>query len=231
MAIISQSNFDKLVSHTIRIELNDGSTLIYNVSKESKTAFHHLLKVDDISDYENEFLWVYIPEDRLVLVNKKEIVRFTFCFDPLQAGEPKYRDNFAVIDISEEQDEVDDRQQPEEEPDLPQLILKHNRQHEDTEFVSGVAMKTEGYFGNVSSYYSLDAGDVEGFDFEYLEDMEEWNLLTYKYLQFIDDDGEENFMPLQQLSVIEIERPLIMPDQKLDQYVGRKPRKQPRKRK
>jgi hypothetical protein len=82
METISQSGFDKLVSHTVRIELKNGATLIYYVNLESKAAFYKLLKDDAISDYENDFLWFYIPEDRLVIVNKQEIIRITFCFDP-----------------------------------------------------------------------------------------------------------------------------------------------------
>jgi hypothetical protein len=142
---------------------------------------------------------------------------------PSNGSEPKYRNNFNVIEISEEGLDIDNiDNSTDEELYLPQLIIMHNRQQEDTEFLKGVTMKTEGYFGNISFYSSLNTGDVEGFDFEYSEDDEEWMLQTYKYLQFIDDDGEENFMPLNQLSIIEIERPLIMPDQKLDQYLGRK---------
>lgn len=228
MATIAQSDFDKLVSHTIRIELKDGSTLIYHVSLESKKALRRFLKDYAISDNENDFLWFYIPEDRLVLINKKELIRITFCFDPPNGTQPSYRDNFNILANPEETDNTDE---VDEELYLPQLIVMHNRQHEDTEFVKGVTMKTEGYFGNISSYYSLDAEDIEGFDFDYLEDEEEWVLLTYKYLQFIDDDGEENFMPLDQLSVIEVERPLIMPDSKLDLYLGRKPKKQSRTKK
>src|SRR5690606_27306780 len=107
-----------------------------------------------ISDYENYFLWFYIPEDRLVIVNKKEIIRITFCFDPPTGSEPKYRNNFNVIETSEEELDIDNINSTGEELYLPQLIIMHNRQQEDTEFVKGVTMKTEGYFGNISFYSS-----------------------------------------------------------------------------
>src|SRR4051812_39102510 len=102
MATISQSDFDKSVAHTIRIELKDGSTLLYRVSAEAKTAFYKLLKMDAISDNENGFLWFYIPQDRLVLVNRKDVIRITFCFDPPTGQEPQYYDNFDRVDNSEE---------------------------------------------------------------------------------------------------------------------------------
>ena len=226
MGIIRQSDCDKLVDHTIRIELKDGVTLIYWVSVESKSAFYNLLKNDAISDAGNEFLWFHVPQDRLVLVNKKEIIRITFCFDPSDGQVPQYRDNFNLLNPHEEEsidvDETSKGDETDEELNPSQLIIVHNRQMEETEIVKGVTMETEGYFGNISSYSSLNDRDVEGFHFEYSEDEEEWILFTYKYLQFIDDDGEENFMPLENISIIEIERPLLMSDETLHLYLDRK---------
>jgi hypothetical protein len=233
MGTIKQSDFDKLVAHTIRIELKNGLTVIYWVSVESKTAFYKLLKADAISDNENEFLWFYIPEDRLVLVNKKEIIRITFCFDPPNGEEPQYRDNFNLLNTHEESIDVDKKPEGDDIEGLylPQLIVVHNRQKEKTEIVDGVTMETEGYFGNISSYSNLDEGDVQGLNFEYFHDEGEWALLTYKYLQFIDNDGEENFMPLENLSVIEVERPLLMSDTVLDLYLDRKPKRKTKTKK
>lgn len=224
MEPISQEAFDKLVSHTLRIELEDGSTLIYYVSAESKTAFFNFLKTDAISGIEKDFLWFYIPKDRLVLINKKDIIRITFCFDHGIETEPDYYDNFNVVnEIKEEIDSEFEKNEDftGEELYLPQLIIAHRRKKENTEIVKGVTMETEGYFGNISSYSDLNTGDVDGFYFSYLEVENEWHLTCYKYLQFIDNDGEQNFMPLSNLSVIEIERTLIMPDETLDLYLGR----------
>lgn len=236
MATISQNEFDKLVSHTIRVELKNGHTLIYYVSLEAKTAFYKLIQEDAISENENEFLWFYIPQDRLVLINKKDIIRITFCFDSPGDSEPQYHDNFHIITNTEEIVETNDNEKEdisgednsEEELYLPLLIIMHNRQMEKTEIVDGVTMETDGYFGNISTYSSLSEGDVLGFDFEYFNNEEEWILLTYKYLQFIDDDGEDNFMPLDNLCVIEVKRPLIMSDKILEQYLDRKPKKKTR---
>jgi hypothetical protein len=229
MGTISQSDFDKSVAHTIRIELKDGSTLIYWVSVEAKTAFYKLLEMDSISDNENEFIWFYIPQDRLVLVNKKDIIRITFCFDPPNGSQPQYYDNFNKVNNSEERLNTEEEEDPvSEELYLPQLIITHHRQKENIEIAKGVTMESEGYFGNISSYSSLNEGDVEGFNFEYFADEDEWHLLSYKYLRFIDDDGEENFMPFNNLSVVEIERTLIMPDDLLDLYLDRKPKKKNR---
>lgn len=104
---------------------------------------------------------------------------------------------------------------------IPQLIIMHNRQKETTEIVKGVTMSKDAYFDNVSSYSSLDKDCLYGFEFNYLEDMDEFELLTSQYLQFVDDDGEVNFMPISNLSVIEIERPLLMSDELLNVYLER----------
>jgi hypothetical protein len=233
MAIISQSDFDNSVAHTIRIELKNGSTLLYRVSVEAKTALYKILNMEVVSDVETAFIWFYIPHDRLVFVNKKDIIRITFCFDALDVPEPEYYDNFGMLDNSAEADSdtEDDDEDNSNELYLPQLIITHNRKFENTKIVEGVTIQTEGYFGNISSYSSLNEGDVEGFDFESFVDEDEWQLLTYTYLQFIDDDGEENFMPLDNLSVIEIERLLIMSDETLDLYLNRKTQKKNRTKK
>jgi|GEM_PF-4924759 len=219
---ISQSDFDKNVTHTIRIELMDGDVLIYRVSIESKNALRRTLLNEDFNESKREFLWIYIPHDRLVFINKKDLVRITFCFDPIQDTQTPYIDNFSST-VSIEEESVDD-QTPKEndliDDFIPQLIIKHNRQMETTEVVKGVTMSVDAYFDNISSYSSLNEGDLSGFEFYHDEDLDEFELIQYEYLQFIDDDGEENFMPTCNLSVIETERPFFMTDELLGIYLG-----------
>ena len=216
MKNISQSDFDQFVSHTIRIEIMNGVVLIYYVTAESKVAFENILQDETYADLELDFLWIYHPHDRITFINKKEIIRITFCFD--LPADVQYFDNFQVKHyLGEEDDEYELQKE-----DIPQLIIMHNRQMEDTELVKGVTMKTDGYYGNVSFYSSLDKGDIEGFEFDYFEETEEFELLTYNYLQFIDDDGERNYMPLHNISVVEVERPLLMTNKLLDIYLGKK---------
>ena len=228
MENFSQDEFDQIVSHTIRIELTDGTILRYYVSPEAKKAFRNQLLNDAVSIYDKEFLWFYIPEDRLVLIKEKDIIRITFCFDAPVTGEAEYSDNFKVFekfppeidpDLIEEEEGLDDSGS---ELDLPQLIIKHRRELEDSEIVEGVTMKTEGFYGNVSYYFDMDESHVSGLEFDFYEDEEDWVLLASKYFQFIDEDGEENFMRIKNLSVIEIKRSFIMTDETLNLYLGRK---------
>ena len=227
MENITRDDFDQIVSHTIRIELMDGTFLRYYVSPEAKKAFRELLLNDGFAMYDRDFLWFYIPEDRMVFVKRKEIIRITFCFDVPVTGEAEYSDNFKVqekfpVEIEpdeiEEEDEFDDSGP---ELDLPDLIIKHRREKEDSEIVDRVTMKTEGFYGNVSFYFDMSEDEINGLDIEYYPDEEEWVLQPTKYFQFIDEDGEENFMPLKNLSLIEIKRSFIMSDEKLDLYLGR----------
>ncbi len=146
MSSISESEFDKLVSHLIRIELKNGSVLKYMVTPEAKAAFKKLLRDDAQSVADLPFVWFYIIYDRLVMVKTNEIVRITFCFDPSFETALEYYDNFnmrpqkrELLDtvgtpyvISDEDDDID----------LPQLIIMHSRQLEDTEVVKGVTIKT-----------------------------------------------------------------------------------------
>lgn len=227
MENITKADIDQIVSHTIRIELIDGNILHYMVTPEAKKVFNEQLMHDAISVYDKEFLWFYIPEDRLVLINEKDITRITFLFDVPMTGEAEYSDNFKVLekfpreidpDLLEEENEFG-----ESNPgiDLPQLIIMHKREKEDSEIVQGVTMKTEGFYGNVSYYFDMSEDQVSGLEFDYYEDEDEWVLLASKYFQFLDEDGEENFMPHKNLSVIEIKRSFIMTDKTLDSYLGR----------
>lgn len=225
MENITQDEFDQLVSHTIRVELKDGSILHFMVSPEAKRACRTYLLDESFSVFEKDFLWFYIPEDRLVIINEKDIIRITFCFDLPAVENPEYMDNFKVMekfppeidpDPEDGEDEMDDDNA---EIDLPSLIIKHRREMEDSEIVDGVTMKTEGFYGNISYYFDLSENDVSGFDIDFFVEEKEWVLMTSKYFRFVDEDDEENFMLLKNLSVIEIKRSLIMPDEKLALYL------------
>jgi hypothetical protein len=191
------------------------------VSAASKDAFQQTLLAENHGDFTHEYIWIYIPADRLVFINKKDITRITFCYEPVPGTTPKYFDNFSRVDEPEKElfdshviDDIDI-----DEDSIAQLIVKHHRQKETTQIVKGVTVSKEAYFDNISYYSSLGEGDVNGFEFNYSDDMDEFELIVGQYLQFIDDDGEENFMPLSNLSVIEIQRPLIMNDEMLKRYL------------
>lgn len=228
MKTFSQSDFDKSVLHTIRIELQDGEVLFYQVSAESKQAFQKTLEDENHSVSAHYYIWMYIPGDRLAFVNKKDITRITLCYDPVSGTEPEYIDNFLSLDapgadLFENQDaeEIDFEENEFIDDALPQLIVMHNRQKETTQIVKGVTKSRKAYFDNITRYSSMGEADIiSGFEFGYDEEMDAFELRTGQYLQFIDDDGEENFMPLANLSVIEIERALIMDDEMLYIYLS-----------
>ncbi len=214
---------EDLMDHKIRIELMDGTTLYYQVSAVAKRAFHHQLYQQDGSMWDSYFAWFYLPGDRMVLINTREIIRITFLFDVPGTGEPPINDNFNLLVKREEDPTYLDF--PDEDLEsfppyfIPDLIIKHRRSLEDTEIVDGVTMKTEGYYGNISSYSGLIEAYIGGIDYLGYDEEERFQLLTSKYLQFLDQDGEENFMPFANLMVIELDRSLIMPDEILDDYL------------
>src|SRR5690606_35672032 len=137
-------------------------------------------------------IWFYIPVDRLVLVNVSEIIRVTFCIDSPRGVVPRYCDNF---NFSEEMQSAPDELEEGVEFELPRLIVSHRRAGEEEELVEGVTMKTGGYFGNVSGYSGVGEGDIRGLNFGCVNKEEGPFLITGRYLQFLDDDGEANFMP------------------------------------
>lgn len=230
MENFTQDEFDQVVSHTIRVELIDGSVLHYEVTPEAKKACRNQLTDDSFSNRIRSFVWFYIPEDRLVLINEREIIRITFCFDAPAREEVAYRDNFNLLEkYPLEIEPVEEKEEYEEEEeeaeiadvglDLPQLIIMHRREKEDSEIVQGVTMKTEGFYGNVSCYFDLHENQTDGLFIENFEEEDGLTLMTSKYLQFQDDDGEDNFMPLNNISVIEIQRSFILSDENLALYL------------
>src|SRR5690606_10746051 len=149
----------------------------------------------------------------------KIVIRITFCFEPTPGTEPDYIDNFSKIYFGKKN--LLEQQESEKEISLnSQLIVMHHRQPETTTVVKGGTMSHDPYYENITFYSSLNEGYVDGVEFYFNEAIDGVELLMSQYLQFTDDDGEENFMPFNNLGVIEIDRSLILTDKILKTYLG-----------
>lgn len=193
------SQFDELVAYTLRIELQNGRILIYRIDAENKEYLLNKLRAkSEGSEYDDpiQFLWFETFLNRHVIINANELVRITFCYDFLEQIENTnaYYDNFEVVEkdtslVSQETEEGESRMYVLEEAYLPQAII----------YLTTNALE-EDYTGNPQLFYSLDNGCLGIFHLEL--DSE---LPMRQFLNLIDNDGEECFIPLKQIIVMEFE--------------------------
>ena len=203
---MEESAFDKLVVHTLRVELLNGQVLRYNLDVESKQYLMRRLRENSDGDDDKQllrFIWFHTSLKRTVIINADSIVRITFCFDrkDIVQNPDAYYDNFKLI---EKETTLQDRETSEGEVRLhvvvdeyiPQAIIYHK----------GIPAN-DGYYTNPLKYDSLDAGALMGFEMEL-----EGDVPYRQFIELIDDDGETSFIPLNEIIVLEFETSLIFPD-------------------
>jgi hypothetical protein len=203
---MKESEFDKLVVHSLRVELLNGQVLRYNLDVESKQYLMRRLRENSDGGDDKQllrFIWFHTSLKRTVIINTDSFVRITFCFDPKDiAQDPDgYYDNFKLI---EKETTLEDRETSEGEVRLhvvvdeyiPQAIIYHK----------GIPANDD-YYINPLEYNSLDAGVLAGFEMEL-----EGDVPYRQFIELIDDDGETSFIPLNEIIVLELETSLIFPD-------------------
>jgi hypothetical protein len=202
---MKETEFDKLVVHTLRVELLNGQVLRYNLDVESKQYLMRHLRENSDGDEDTKplhFIWFQTSQERTVIINTDSILRLTFCFDPKDSVQnpDAYYDNFKLI---EKETTLKDRETPDGEVRLhvvvdeylPQAIIYHK----------GIPANDD-YYTNPLKYNSLEAGALEGFELEL-----EGDIPYRQFIELIDDDGETSFLPLKEIIVLELETSLIAP--------------------
>jgi hypothetical protein len=200
---MKESEFDKHVVYTLRVELSNGKVLLYPIDIENKQYLINKLRTNSEGDDENNllrFLWVETSLARMVIINTNAIARITFCFDPAAqiVNHKAYPDNFNVV---EKDTLIEERETKEgevrlyvlEEEYLPQVIIYHKGQAPDDQ-----------YNNNPLFYSELSPGCLASFNMEL-----EGDLPLRQFLNLTDDDGEETFILLEQIIVMEFFSNLI----------------------
>jgi hypothetical protein len=200
---MKESEFDERVLYTLRIELSNGKLLLYPIDTENKQYLISRLRLNSDGAYQGDrlsFLWFETTYNRQVIVNTNSIARIIFCFDAavVVVNHGRYRDNFDVLENENSQDEkletdADEEMSFSEEEYLPQAIIYHK----------GSAPE-DNYKSNPLLYSSLDEGCLASFDLEL-----DGNDSLRQFINLIDEDGEETFIPLEQIIVMEFDRKLI----------------------
>ena len=200
----NEENFEALIENTLRVELLNGRVIIYRINTENKKYLMNKLSSRAYGAEEQvplQFIWFEIDLQRTVLINIGCIARVTFCFDYIDqtfSDAHAYYDNFKILHkdtFLEERktQEGEVRIHVIEENTLPQAIIYHKGKLPDDQYVD-----------NPITYSALDNGCLSGLDFE-LEGEESLR----QFIHLTDDDGEENFIPLHQVMVMEMDTSLI----------------------
>jgi hypothetical protein len=192
MATISEDEFDKLVHYTLRIELQDGDSLIYPIDINTKKYLMSIMREvsTDVEDKDyRKFIFFTTTLDRAVFVNTAAVSRIIFCFDngPLTNAK-QFHDNFEYLKTVEEET-TQDEDDADDELYLPQAMIKLFHPKDD----------------NVLFFSSLDEGDLCTLDLE----VQESSLGLRQFINLIDDDGEENFILLSNIAYMEVESSLL----------------------
>lgn len=211
---MTASQFDELVAYTLRVELLNGKVLIYRIDTENKQYLINKLGTHS-EGYEGNsslpFLWFETSLKRQVIINAKEIGRITFCFDYLKPDEISnaYYDNFEVVQkdtllVPKESVEGETRLYVLDEEYLPQAIVYHKGKPPEDNFDK-----------NPLLYDSLDEGCLGLFMLEL-----DGEIPFRQFVNLIDNDGEETFISLQQIILMEFDSNLLYdkePDEAIEE--------------
>jgi len=201
---VTENDLDQLASHSLRIELLSSMVLIYKISIEQKQQLIARCR-DNSAGYDQEmrpfkFLWFETSLKRQVVINIIDIARIVFCYDyNNQLDDPNsYFDNFKVLErdttiIEEATAEGNVSMHVTTEEFLPRAILYHKGISPD-----------DAYSSNPLLYYELSIGCLGLFGLE-LDD----EIPLRQFINFLDADGEENFIPLNQIIVLEFDDNLL----------------------
>jgi hypothetical protein len=196
---MKESEFDKSVVYTLRIELVNGRVLLYGIDTQSKQELIETLR-DHAGHEENEnplaFILFETSDKRQVLVNIESVVRITFCFDYAETvkNPRKYYDNFGILDSAGV--ELEERQPKNGE--LEMHVVQEEYIPDGIVLHKGPA-SVDLYFTNPIVYNSLDEEALAGLDIE-----AEGAFPLRQFINLTDDEGEETFIPMNQIIVLEV---------------------------
>lgn len=194
---MDESEFDELVIYTLRVELLDGKILLYRIDAANKQNLMQLLSCAGSDERPLKFLLFETYSERQVVINVDSIARVTFCYDPINAvvtPREKYHDNFDIVHKETSLEKMpieggEERMHVVQEEYIPDGIIYHK----------GTCTQGDHFYTNPMLYGSLDEGELAGLDAE-LNGEEPLR----QFINLTDLDGEENFIPMNQIIVMEI---------------------------
>ncbi len=200
---MENSDYDQLLCYTIRVELLNGKVLLFPVDGDNRRRVMQILgdRSDGMFDGKAlQFIWFESVRNRMVMIHVSHLARISFLFDiGLYEQKPgAYYDNFKQLEKETTLENIKDsegeiRLHVIDDEYLPQVILYHK----------GVA-PDDHYNENPLTYAVLETGCLAGFDLEL-----EGDVAFRQFINLTDNDGEETFMPLDHIIVMEFAGELL----------------------
>ncbi len=197
------ADYDQILAYTIRVELLNGRVLLFPVDGDNRRRVMEILADRSEGTLESKvlrFIWFESVRSRMVIINVSHLARITFLFDfSIYEQKPDaYYDNFKQLEkettLENKKDaEGETRLHVIDDEYLPQIILYHK----------GVA-PDDHYNENPLTYTMLETGCLLGFDLE-LSGLETFR----QFINLTDNDGEETFIPLDHIVVMEFAHELL----------------------
>lgn len=186
------------LTYTLCVELINGKSLLYSLDENNRSWLLEILSERSVSSNILEpldFIWFQSVFDRAVIINVSFIKQINFLFDiRVDPGiENGYYDNFSVLndetDNKKREPEREGRSMREVEPDdIPAGIV----------YLKGNDLPDSKLQSDMFVYYDLDRHGLLNLNLE-LENL--FPMREFLHLQ--DDDGEEVFIPMNQIAVME----------------------------
>jgi len=239
---MSLKNFfeQHLQLHTLRIELKSGRVLRYPIDPRRKQELEEWMRnpADPFSSLISSFLSFYSDYDRMVFIRISAVNRFTFLWDPVHSAIDvgAYSDPFNIINNDTKEDTfIDAEKQVDEVKETPQWLknLDLDEIPEDYTFHADNDDLQDAEFENFEGpdipdaivlvdneqepylYYSLD----EEQDYIQINNKTGFNsvALEGRFISFADENGEENYIPVENIVCLDVSRRLVYNDQEWEE--------------
>lgn len=205
METISQEDFDRLVLYTLRFDLVNGMVLRYPVDATNRAYVLDKLyrqSGDGAVLRPLNLVWFQTASERLVIISPDAILKVTCCIDYKDELNPfdVYYDNFKLLEketLLQEQETKDGELKLHvvEDEYLPQAIILHQCKAPD-----------DLYEKNPMLYDELENGWLV----DLIPELEGDEPLR-QFLHLPDNDGEESFVAMKQIMVMEVDARLVFP--------------------
>lgn len=198
---------DQLYKYTVRIELKNGKVLLYTVDLLEKNKLEELLKEHSVGSnftFHLDFIYFKINFGRMVLVKIADIARLIICFDMacFLKNKDQYIDNFNLAeDDSDDAEELVSKVATKEMTPatkllIPQAIIYHQGNAPSDKVQT-----------NPLSYSSLPNGCLGNSFLDEIDGVTK----TRQFISLIHDDGENSYIPIRNVSVMEFDMTLLAP--------------------
>jgi hypothetical protein len=234
---MSLKNFyeQHLQLHTFRVELKSGKILRFAIDGARKGDLEEWLREPDVMDpnFSGPFLSFYTNYDRMVFVRIAAVRRFIFCWNPvhgaIDAG--AYTDPFNIMEreksIEPVTDEVlGDQKDPDwlydPEPDSetkdslePEEINETSETADEPDYNSQLDIPDAIVLVDGDEepilYYDLD----DEADSLMIDNEMHFHSLSFgeRFISFADEDGEQNYIPVENILCLDVSRRLVYNDQ------------------